>query len=246
VDSTDGDNRANSVSVDNAGNVYVSGFGETSNAEPRTITLLKYSNSGDLVWARRDSSSLSSQSTYMAMDRNNNIYVAGGWGLSIPHEAYLTIKYDSAGNRQYKIVYYAQDTISDPRSLIVDDEYNIYLTGRSWDFMCTVKFAQVVSVVSNHSQIPRWFKLHQNYPNPFNTSTIIRFDIPVVHRENAYMTKLIVYDILGRETAVLIKQELKPGNYDVEWNASGYCSGIYFYRIYVGNFTETKKMVLLK
>jgi len=66
--------------------------------------------------------------------------------------------------------------------------------------------------------------------------------------------KLIIYDILGREIETLVNEQLKPGNYEVDWNASGYSSGVYFYQLIAGDlsrgsgrsFVETKKMVLIK
>ncbi|MDD3558910.1 MAG: T9SS type A sorting domain-containing protein [Ignavibacterium sp.] len=59
-------------------------------------------------------------------------------------------------------------------------------------------------------------------------------------------TKLIVYDILGREIATLVNEYLQPGNYEVEFNAKGLSSGVYYYRIESGNYSDTKKMILLK
>jgi hypothetical protein len=248
IDSTDGDNEANSIAVDNADNVYVSGF-SYSNSDPMKLTTLKYSNSGDLLWVKRDSSILAKMTTYMDIDRNCNIYVTGGWGLSIPHEAFLTIKYDSSGNQQYKIVYYVEDDISDPNCIKLDDKFNVYLSGSSSMKMCTIKYSQTVGVIKNGGQIPGCFKLYQNYPNPFNPTTKIKFEIPLTNGgglSRGMFTKLTVYDILGRKIAVLIDQSMKPGTYEVEWDASNYPSGVYFYKLTAGDFTQTKKMVLLK
>ncbi len=89
--------------------------------------------------------------------------------------------------------------------------------------------------------IPSKFNLHQNYPNPFNPSTKIKFDIP--KWSNA---KLIIYDVLGRQVATLVNEQLKPGGYEVEWEGSNYASGIYFYQLVSEQFTETKRMVLIK
>ena len=58
--------------------------------------------------------------------------------------------------------------------------------------------------------------------------------------------KIVVYDILGREVATLVNEQLKPGSYEVEWNGSGYASGVYFYTLKTDNFSQTKKLVLLK
>jgi hypothetical protein len=85
------------------------------------------------------------------------------------------------------------------------------------------------------------YKLEQNYPNPFNPTTTIKFDIA----EQSDVS-LKIYDILGEEVATLKNEILTSGRYTVEWDASKYASGVYFYKIKAGNFTEAKKMLLLK
>lgn len=96
--------------------------------------------------------------------------------------------------------------------------------------------------------IPTEFMLHQNYPNPFNPSTKIKFVIPAIEAGHAtsLQTKLIVFDILGKEKATLVNETKAPGMYEIEFNASNLPSGIYFYSLSVGNFYETNKMMLLK
>ena len=94
--------------------------------------------------------------------------------------------------------------------------------------------------VSNN-QIPVKFSLSQNYPNPFNPSTSISYDIP---KEG--FVKLSIYDMVGREVAVLVNDRKVAGSYRVDFNASGLSSGVYFYKIIAGNFTDIKKMMLIK
>jgi hypothetical protein len=93
------------------------------------------------------------------------------------------------------------------------------------------------------NEVPKYYSLYQNYPNPFNPLTKIKFDVTAVGKGDV---KLIVYDALGREAAVLINEQLKAGTYEAEWNASNYPSGVYFYKLTAGKFTQTKKMVLIK
>ena len=90
-------------------------------------------------------------------------------------------------------------------------------------------------------EIPASFSLAQNYPNPFNPVTTIKYSIA----QNNPVT-LKVFDILGREVVTLVNEEKPAGNYEVEFNASGFASGIYFYSIKAGGFVETKKMILIK
>jgi hypothetical protein len=85
------------------------------------------------------------------------------------------------------------------------------------------------------------FRLAQNYPNPFNPGTKIKFTIA-----DLGFTILKVYDILGNEIATLLDEYKQAGTYEVEWNATGLPSGIYFYQLKAGEFIETKKMVLMK
>lgn len=98
------------------------------------------------------------------------------------------------------------------------------------------------------TEVPLSFALEQNYPNPFNPVTKIRFEI-ASQRANVKSeteVKLIIYDILGCEAAILINEHLKPGTYEAEWDAANSPAGIYYYRLSTGEFSETKKMILLK
>ncbi len=99
----------------------------------------------------------------------------------------------------------------------------------------------VIGIEPPGTGLPSEFRLRQNYPNPFNPVTVVLFDLP-----QSSFAKLIVYDILGREVATLVNKELKAGTHSAAWNASGYPSGIYFYRLETKNFTDVKKMVLIK
>lgn len=91
------------------------------------------------------------------------------------------------------------------------------------------------------SGIPADYSLYQNYPNPFNPSTFISFDIP----KNSYV-KLTVYDALGREVSTLVSEALQSGRHEYSWNAAGFPSGVYYYRLQASGFVETKKMILTK
>jgi hypothetical protein len=116
----------------------------------------------------------------------------------------------------------------------------------------------VIGVNPISNEVPQDFILYQNYPNPFNPVTTIKFDIsaPLYPPEGGKLrtASLIVYDVLGREAEVLLNEELKPGSYQVKWDASNYASGVYYYKLQAGDpststgqsYSETKKMVLLK
>jgi hypothetical protein len=100
----------------------------------------------------------------------------------------------------------------------------------------------IVSVKDNTHQVTlERFKLNQNYPNPFNPSTTVSFSLP-----SKSFVSLKVFDILGREVATLVSEEMSAGTHVRQWNAEYISSGIYFYRLQAGLFTETKKLILLR
>jgi hypothetical protein len=102
--------------------------------------------------------------------------------------------------------------------------------------------SSAVTGVEDESYIvPEEYVLYQSYPNPFNPSTTIKYSVP-----NSEVVSLKVYDMLGREVAVLLNEYKMTGTYSIEFNASKFASGVYFYQLHSGNFVETKKMILLK
>lgn len=98
----------------------------------------------------------------------------------------------------------------------------------------------------NIELISNEFKLYQNYPNPFNPQTTIRYFLPVNMKSEKANVKLIVYDVLGNEVVTLVNEVQKPGSYDVEFNGSSLSSGVYYYRLVAGNYSATRKLLLLK
>ena len=94
---------------------------------------------------------------------------------------------------------------------------------------------------NNTNGIPTEYQLAQNYPNPFNPSTKISYALP-----KSGLVTLKIYDIVGREVSTLVNEVKTAGSHIVEFNASNYASGTYFYRLQNNDFTETKKMLLVK
>ena len=88
---------------------------------------------------------------------------------------------------------------------------------------------------------PTTFKLKQNYPNPFNPTTIINYELPITNDVD-----LSIYNLLGQKVANLISETKSAGSYQIEWDASGFASGVYYYRIEAGKFVDVKKMVLIR
>jgi len=104
-----------------------------------------------------------------------------------------------------------------------------------------LSYPSMVRNEGHRSIVPNIFKLSQNCPNPFNASTTIRFNIP----EPSHII-LDIYDILGRRVETLVNEQRRAGYHQAIWNADDFSSGVYFYKIQAGEYTETKKMVLLK
>jgi hypothetical protein len=89
--------------------------------------------------------------------------------------------------------------------------------------------------------LPTEFQIYQNYPNPFNPTTTIKYDVP-----KSSFVNIKVYDVTGKVVTELVNKDMNAGRYEVNWNASVYASGIYFYKIETKDFTKVMKMVLLK
>jgi len=101
-------------------------------------------------------------------------------------------------------------------------------------------------ILKNINEIPTSSNLYLNYPNPFNPSTKIRFDIPNSIPLQRGIVSLKVYDITGKEVTVLVNEVLQPGTYEVTFDGSGLTGGVYFYKLQAGEYSVTKRMVLIK
>ena len=120
---------------------------------------------------------------------------------------------------------------------------NIQYRLKQIDINGNFEYSEIVEVQTN---APSKFELFQNYPNPFNPTTTISYAVPSVETRHALSLQLIVYDILGRKVATLVNKKQSPGNYSVEFDAGKLSSGIYFYTLRAGDFTATKKMILMR
>lgn len=130
-----------------------------------------------------------------------------------------------------------------------DENDNVYTqsyfswTINKWTYSKTLPTipVSITGIQKAGSDIPDNYSLEQNYPNPFNPTTTISYYIP----KEAFVT-LRIYDVLGKEVAEIVNRDQRAGRYQVEFNAANLSSGIYYYKIKAGSFTETKKMILLK
>jgi hypothetical protein len=247
------------IILDSLGFVYVAGRADGG----RTITL-KYDRNGNLIWATPFSSgSYLEPQPVIKLDRNRNIYVSATTRRPGNFTNYAVVKYNNDGVQQWVAEYFTRfyNYIYD---LEVDKLDNVYVTGTAngttYD-IATVKYSQgTTSVRFSATKDLIELKLHQNYPNPFNPTTTIRYAIP-----NDGLVTLKVYNIAGQEVATLVNEAKKAGKYEITFDAknvtgSSLASGVYLYRVSVrtpsgeaihsegkaGNFSEVKKMVLLR
>lgn len=117
-----------------------------------------------------------------------------------------------------------------------------YRSGSSFDvYEVGFNSSGIIGIDPLGNNIPGEYSLSQNYPNPFNPKTIISYGL-----KTAGNVKISVYDILGENIGVLLNEVRSAGNYSISWDASGFPSGVYFYKIEAGEFTANKKMILLK
>ena len=121
------------------------------------------------------------------------------------------------------------------------------------DSVHSVYLPPLTVVEQDETPLPAEFVLEQNYPNPFNPSTTITFSLPSQSSTHAKgrvgegsTVSLKVFDLLGREVATLVNEEKPAGSYRTTFNASQLPSGVYFYRLEAGSFTQTRKLLLLK
>lgn len=239
---------AKSIVVDNSGNVYVTGRSVGSNGYD--YATIKYSSSGVEEWIQRYNGltfNSFDEANDLALDRVGNVYVTGTSQGATMIADYVTIRYSPQGTMQWLNRYNSPANREDAAYFIAVDSLGfVYVSGNSAgsnlvaDFL-TMKIDKFTNIEPVNSAIPDKFSLSQNYPNPFNPETKIKFQI-----SNSSEVKLTVFDNAGREVAVLVNHKLTPGNYEYNFNAKGLSSGIYFYKLSSENFSETKKMILIK
>ncbi len=126
--------------------------------------------------------------------------------------------------------------------IIKSSELYSQYTGGSYDGYSSVSDSDlVVSIFENPAEVVSDFQLYQNYPNPFNPTTIISYSI-----YNTGFVTLKIFDLRGKELIILVNEKQNAGNYDVEFDASDFPAGVYFYRISSGKNSVTRKMILIK
>jgi gluconolactonase len=163
----------------------------------------------------------------MKVDSSGNVYCAGPGGIWVvsPSGAYLTLiaTPQTPSNCAWGD--------ADRKSLYITAQTSVYRTRPGIG----------TGVNEGRRNAPDHFELQQNYPNPFNPRTGVKFQVPGVST-----VKIAVYDMLGREVAVLVNEKKVPGTHEVSFDASGLSSGAYLYRFTAGNFVQARKMLVIR
>ena len=126
---------------------------------------------------------------------------------------------------------------------------NILINGNTHSYIVLPLSNFVIGLKNISTEVPNGFHLYQNYPNPFNPTTKIKFDIPtnIQNKGLQPLVQIKVFDILGRELTTLVNEiNLPAGTYEADWNAANYSSGLYFYKLAAGDYSEVRKMLLIK
>lgn len=173
----------------------------------------------------------------------------GPAGLTFDQPVTITIEYDSddipegVQEEDLKLLRYDEfDEEWFELETAVDTERKT-LTAQTFSFsgFAAGTIGEITSIPEENTDLPLRFDLAQNYPNPFNPITTIRYDLPV-----ASDVKLELYDIIGRRVAVLVNEQVQAGRYSLQLDASGFASGVYFYRLQAGSFVQTRKLTVIK
>jgi hypothetical protein len=164
----------------------------------------------------------------------NNVVITGG-RFFVAALGYMQFMYEPTSPISYRAWEYV----------------NGWMPHRSRDILDMIIRASVRGVTTDVKQVsdmmPDDFVLEQNYPNPFNPTTTIQYSLSSQERDGVRSpVTLKVFDLLGREVATLVNMEMKPGSFEVMWNASGKASGVYFYRLEADGFVDTKRLILLR
>lgn len=187
-----------------------------------------------------------SQRTDVYVDMDNDFYVLGS------DQAKMDVSTDGGSTWTNKFTWttanrnYQSHTLVPEANGQANVKFRLTCIEPGWDWWWAVdNFCVwgtiIVGVNNNQNNIPTTYALKQNYPNPFNPTTIITYQLP-----KAGNVKLVVYDLLGREVKTLVNEFKSAGSFDVTFDASSLASGVYFYRLESGSFTDTKKLTLIK
>jgi len=239
------------IKVDKENNILLSGY--LGGINGTDCVLKKLTSSGIEVWSATFNSNenLHDYASAIVVDNDNNVYVTGSSNDMLTQGTCFILKYNSAGGLQWRYKYDAPHSkFEQPFFIFLDDSNNVFIGGdvadstNGWNFFA-LKISQKLGATIEEDEfiLPINYSLSQNYPNPFNPETTISYSLS----KSEHVT-LKVFDVLGREVATLVDESKQAGTYNSTFNTlhSSLTSGIYFYRLQSGGYSETKKMLIIK
>jgi len=192
-------------------------------------------SSGLLILDVTDPSNPTFTGSYATPDFVHDVFVSGSYAhLADSFSGLLIIDVSDPSNPIFAGSY---DTPRSTSGVFVADEY----TYVAEDYSLMILQFDSPTGIEEINNLPQQFSLEQNYPNPFNPVTTISYSLPIKSQ-----VELVVYNVLSESVTQLINEEKEAGKYNIEFNAAGLPSGVYFYQLRAGDFVDTKKMLLLK
>jgi Secretion system C-terminal sorting domain/Domain of unknown function (DUF5122) beta-propeller len=248
------DDLAQSIIQTTDGGYAVAGYTMSFGAGNADMYIVKLDAGGTLQWSRTVGGT-NDEFGYSIIQTTGGGYAVAGFTYSfgMGNDDMFIVKLDASGNTCSNMtspssITGSGGTLGSPTTIIFPQTFSDSTvssssgTGGTLTLICTSIGIQPIS-----NEIPGSYELYQNYPNPFNPNTKIQFSVPLTKGgDRGLSTQLKIYDILGREATTLVNEQLQPGTYEVEWDATSYPSGVYFYKLSSGNFVQTKKMLLVK
>lgn len=240
------------IVIDDLNNIYITGSTRKA-LTSKDIVTIKYTSAGSQSWAAVTNSGANYTDIPYGISISPNgshIYVAGS-SFNGASESPFLVKYNSSGSVLSSMIYPVSGRVA---CVHVSNGNDLFLGGFrvvesensavNNDFI-SMEFGggviNLVGISGNNNEVPGEYKLFQNYPNPFNPVTTVK-----IHMPETGIAKLSVYDISGREIGVLVDKQLSAGSYEVTFDAAMLASGVYFYKLVTGGFTDIKKMMLVK
>jgi hypothetical protein len=236
------------IAIDGSQNLFLAGLQGLAGGSFLFYTVKMLPNAlGDTVWTRAHSIPGTGYGRAHAAvtDASGKVYISGECWTSSGNMGALC--YNATGSLLWSAYYNGPGDDSEVgHSIVTNGRGTSYVAGMSVEVATYLDFALFAfqdpgTAVGAEDTEPGAFSLAQNFPNPFNPTTIVRYQVPV-----ATDARLVVYDLLGREVAVLVDEPKAPGRYEVRFDGTGLASGVYFYTLTGGGYVESKKLVLMK